>query len=133
MTYKIKLARKLLLQSNNKGMEAHLSQEYSNNRTDTFEKLENIELNLVIRFLQEEAEKVRKTMIKKIIHLCCLMGMVDNNGVANYHRINSFIEHIGSRNPKQKPNVNMLNHLEARNVLSQCQVIVKKKLKTANS
>lgn len=70
--------------------------------------------------LQKELNDARKKMRGKIIHLLCLLGYVDENGDADYDRINQFVINIGSNNPKKK----ILNYLykeELQAVLNQVE------------
>jgi hypothetical protein len=41
-----------------------------------------------------------KRMRGKVIHYLCLMGMVKEDGTADYDRINAFVKHLGSNNPR---------------------------------
>ena len=78
----------------------------------------------------------RKKMRGKIIHFLCLMGMTKpstdkSKSVADYDRINAFIQEIGSRNPRGK----ILNYLyedELKAVLNQVEAMYRKELERFN-
>ena len=79
----------------------------------------------------------RKKMRAKVIHYLCLMGFTKPNAdkekmVADYDRINAFIQEIGSRNPRGKI-LNYLYESELKDVLVQVEAMYRKELGKFNS
>lgn len=96
--------------------------------TDTpVEHLDTTDANLILRWLVEAVNAEKSKMQRKIIHQLCLYGMTRPNGSPDMERIQQYIKHIGSRNPKKRT-LYGLTREECRSVLNQIYVMVKKTL-----
>jgi hypothetical protein len=89
------------------------------------------EANVMIKKLRGDKgakeDEARERMGKKIIHFCCLLGMTNGLGEADYGRINTFIENIGSKNPR-KVKLWHLRYKEMYAVLNQVEKMYEKEL-----
>lgn len=89
---------------------------------------DTLSLNLLIKLLDEKEKEKIKKMRSKILHLLGVYGMTNDAGKLDLPRINEFVKHIGSNNPKKKI-LNFLNYKETHAVLNQVEAIVNKELK----
>jgi len=67
-----------------------------------FDHLTNSDAQKIIEVLRYNLKIKGKKTRGKIIHYLCLMGFVDRGGNPDWKRINSFIQKIGSNNPKKE-------------------------------
>lgn len=115
---------------------AALAYSYSDQRTQSTKELTLAECNRLLEYMAGEAakqQKGREKMRNKIIHLLCTLAqtpMVDEQGKADYERINAYIQEIGSNNPKKKI-LNYLYYNELLPVLNQVEAMHTKQLKNS--
>lgn len=100
----------------------------SNGRTESSKELYFTEAVSLIANLREKKKAKFGPMRKKVIHQCCMMGMVDDGDRPDYVRINKFVKGIGKRNPKKKE-LNQLNWKELIAVTTQVEAVYVKSLK----
>jgi hypothetical protein len=108
-------------------MKREIISSHTEGRTDSARELSVAEANAIIASLAEEKAGKVEPMRKKIIHLLCLMGYVQE-GKPNMRRINYFVQNrTGARNPQKKP-LHLLTVEETRQVLNQVVVMHKKEM-----
>ncbi len=101
---------------------------FSDERTTSSTELRPVEVKALLRYLQDTHSKRCKSMRGKIIHYLCLLGYVDRNDKADWDRIDYFIQHIGSNNPRQVI-LNYLYFSELPAVVSQVEAMYKNETK----
>jgi uncharacterized membrane protein len=128
--------RKLWQVANELGLDQEqigdLAWSFSSERTRSTKELTIRECNELIEYLAGRLSEGKKAMRGKIIHLLCTLPespMVDSKGAADFERINTFIQNIGSNNPKKKI-LNYLYYQELVPVVSQVQAMYDKQMKS---
>lgn len=101
---------------------------FSNGRSTSSKDLNNVEVEAMLRYLQDEHSARCKPMRGKIIHYLCLLGYTVGNNQADWNRINDFIKGIGSNNPRQVQ-LNFLYYSELPKVVTQVEAMYRKETK----
>ena len=101
---------------------------FSDERTTTSTALTPAETAALLRYLQDAHAQKCKPMRGKIIHYLCLLGYTDAQDRADWGRIDTFIQAIGSRNPR-KVRLNFLYLSELPGVVTQVQQLYKHETK----
>jgi hypothetical protein len=104
----------------------------SNGRSESSKDLLYNEAEQLISRLKEEREAAVGKTRGKIIHLLCLLGMVTDDGQPDYPRINSYVQAIGTNNPKRRK-LFYLSPKEMNAVCSQVEAWYKRELKAAKA
>lgn len=89
-------------------------------RSASSRELSYDEAQMLIGSLQDEKNKRIDPMRKKIIHLLCLIGYVDDTGKPNMKRINYFVQ---NRTGKNNPGKKQLSGLNAKETLAVLNVV----------
>ncbi len=101
---------------------------FSNGRSTSSKDLTAVEVEAMLRYLQDSHSARCKPMRGKIIHYLSLLGYVDGQNRPDWNRINDFIKGIGSNNPRQVQ-LNFLYYSELPAVVSQVEQMYRKELK----
>ena len=101
---------------------------FSDEATSSSADLNPVEVDGLLRYLQDEHSKKCKPMRGKIIHYLCLLGYTVGNDQADWDRINAFIKGIGANNPR-KVQLNFLYYSELPKVVSQVEAMYKHEVK----
>lgn len=128
-TAQIKLMHALLNELNLMEQKRDLVLSTTGGRTDSSRGMSYDEAQALIESLQAEKANTIEPMRKKVIHLLCLLGYVDDIGKPNMRRIQYFVQNRTGKNNPRKKALHLLTIEETRKVLNQVTVIYNKELK----